>query len=279
MNKQKLPLLVTPQAVHDTEGDSSIVRVYVGPLETYATAHLPGATHIDYSSLLRAGPPGGLLPEMAQLAEALGQAGITPAHHVVAYDDSGNGRAARLIWTLDCLGHPATSLLNGGLPAWMDDGLPIATGAETRSKASVPYPAALKNPSLLADFETVFNALDNDAFQVLDARTPAEHAGVDVRAARGGHIPGAINLDWTALWDANNACRLQPIETLRQLHEERGIDPNKTVFVHCQTHHRSALSYVVLKALGYPNISAYAGSWAEWGNHPDAPIASAEPQT
>ncbi|MBS3785672.1 MAG: sulfurtransferase [Gammaproteobacteria bacterium] len=275
MRTQKLPLLVTPQAVHATQDDPAIIRVYVGPLETYASAHLPGATQVEYAALLREGPPGGLLPNMEQLADVLGQAGITPAHHVVAYDDSGNGRAARLIWTLDCLGHTAHSLLNGGLPAWLDDSLPVVSGIASANTAP-PYPAEIKNPQLLSDIETLVQHLDDDQLQVLDARTPAEHAGLDVRAARGGHIPGAINLDWTMLWDQDNACRLKPLPELQQLHEERGIDPAKKVVVHCQTHHRSALSYVVLKALGYPEVSAYAGSWAEWGNHPTAPIASAE---
>ena len=276
MSTQKLSLLVTPQAVHATQDDPTIIRVYVGPLETYASAHLPGATQIEYAALLREGPPGGLLPNMDQLAEVLGQAGITPAHHVVAYDDSGNGRAARLIWTLDCLGHTAHSLLNGGLPAWLDDGLPVASGIASADTAAPPYPAEIKNSQLLSNFETLLQHLDDDQLQVLDARTPAEHAGLDVRTARGGHIPGAINLDWTMLWDQNNACRLKPLPELQQLHEDRGIDPAKKVVVHCQTHHRSALSYVVLKALGYPEVSAYAGSWAEWGNHPTAPIVSAE---
>lgn len=138
------------------------------------------------------------------------------------------------------------------------------------------YPATLENPDLLIEYADLVNHVDDDQLQVVDARTPAEHAGVDVRAARGGHIPGAINLDWTLLWDPQNACRLKPLPELQVLHEQRGIDPNKKQVVHCQTHHRSALSYVVLKALGYPSISAYPGSWAEWGNHPSAPIASAE---
>ncbi len=276
MSTQKLPLLATPQAVHATQDDPSIIRVYVGPLETYTSAHLPGATQIEYEALLREGPPGGLLPSMEQLSAVLGQAGITPAHHVVAYDDSGNGRAARLIWTLDCLGHTGSSLLNGGLPAWVDEGLPVASGSHQLSHPAEPYPATLQNSRVLIDFAELISRLDDDQLQVLDARTVAEHAGVDIRTARGGHIPGAINLDWTMLWDPQNACRLKPLEELQQLHEARGIEPDKQVVVHCQTHHRSALSYVVLRALGYPHVSAYAGSWAEWGNHPDAPIASAE---
>jgi thiosulfate/3-mercaptopyruvate sulfurtransferase len=44
------------------------------------------------------------------------------------------------------------------------------------------------------------------------------------------------------------------------------------VITHCQTHHRSGFTYLVAKSLGYPRVKGYAGSWGEWGNHPDTPV-------
>ena len=51
-----------------------------------------------------------------------------------------------------------------------------------------------------------------------------------------------------------------------------GISPDKELITHCQTHHRSGFTYLVAKALGYPRVKAYAGSWGEWGNHPDTQV-------
>ncbi|WP_455219340.1 sulfurtransferase [Kaarinaea lacus] len=46
----------------------------------------------------------------------------------------------------------------------------------------------------------------------------------------------------------------------------------KTTIVYCQTHHRSALTYIALKHLGFSDIKGYPGSWSEWGNSTDTPV-------
>ncbi len=88
--------------------------------------------------------------------------------------------------------------------------------------------------------------------------------------ARGGHIPGAINFEWTAGMDRERQLRIR--EDLAAELERLGITRDKEIITHCQTHHRSGFTYLAAKALGYPRVKAYAGSWGEWGNHPDTPI-------
>ena len=91
-------------------------------------------------------------------------------------------------------------------------------------------------------------------------------------AQRGGHIPGAINLDWLELIDRDNQMRLKDLTELQARLNELGITADKTVITHCQTHHRSGLSYLLMKILGYPHIKGYHGSWGEWGNSETTPI-------
>ncbi|MNC70444.1 Thiosulfate sulfurtransferase [compost metagenome] len=91
-------------------------------------------------------------------------------------------------------------------------------------------------------------------------------------AARGGHIPGAVNLEWTDCQDRDRALRLR--EDLREMLAAHGITPEREIVTHCQTHRRSGFTYMAMRALGYPNLKAYAGSWSEWGNHPDTPVES-----
>jgi thiosulfate/3-mercaptopyruvate sulfurtransferase len=93
-----------------------------------------------------------------------------------------------------------------------------------------------------------------------------------VLAQRGGHIPGAINLDWLELIDSNNHMRLKDLSSLQVKLNELGITADKMIITHCQTHHRSGLSYLLMKILGYPHIKGYHGSWGEWGNSDATPI-------
>jgi len=88
-------------------------------------------------------------------------------------------------------------------------------------------------------------------------------------AAKNGHIPGAINAEWTSLMDRNNSLRIR--KDAKEYLASLGLTSDKSIVTHCQSHHRSGFTYLVGKALGF-NIRAYHGSWSEWGNHPNTPV-------
>ena len=268
-----LPLLIEPEQLQPCLADPAILIVDLcDPARYTTTGHIPGAVHLDYADLVWAEPPAmGLLPDEAHLSEVLSRLGLTPDRQVVAYDDEGNGRAGRLLWTLAALGHERVALLNGGIHAW------DAAGGSLEAGLRHPPPSAYharfdEPPTVVADKDYLLARLGQPDLALLDTRTPAEFAGLDQRAARGGHIPGAVNLNWTDAMDPQRQLRLQPDPVLRKLLERRGVTPDKEVIVYCQTHHRSAHTYWVLRYLGYPRVRGYPGAWSEWGNDPGLPV-------
>ena len=123
---ERLPLLLDPADLAGMLGQrDDVLLVDLSKPENHVQYHIPGAVHLDYGRIIRMDRPVmGLLPEVHELEQVLGAIGIGPDTHVVAFDDEGGGKAGRLLWTLDCLGHDRYSLLDGGLVAWANEGHP-----------------------------------------------------------------------------------------------------------------------------------------------------------
>ncbi|MCC5857609.1 MAG: sulfurtransferase [Ectothiorhodospiraceae bacterium] len=267
-----LPLLIEPDELEPLLGTPGLLILDLCDEEQYRRAHVPGAVHMEFSRLVRQDPPAmGLLPTEQALEALFSEVGLTPDTHIVAYDNTGGGRAGRLLWTLDVVGHPAYSMLNGGLPAWAEEGHPLErTVNRPRPGHYTVRMAPL--PDSRADMAYVQHRLGAEDVCILDARSAAEYRGEDIRAARGGHIPGAVNLDWMQLRDPEAHGRLRPAGELMEMLERIGATPDKEIITHCQTHHRSSLTWVALRALGYQRVRGYDGSWSEWGNDAGVPV-------
>ncbi len=265
------PWVIDTSALEKQLGDQGILVVDMTSPATYAQVHVPGAVFLNYADVVQHAPPVmGMLPDSEQFSQALSHAGITPDTYVVAYDDEGGGKAARFMWTLDVIGHKKMSLLDGGIHAWLKDNKPRSTEAPNVEKSH--YPVSFNHSAATTNAEAIMENLSKDNFRVLDTRSRNEFSGADKRAARVGHIPGAVNLDWLDIKSPENAQRLKPAKEIEQMLADLGLSPEQEIVTHCHSHHRSALTYVALKSLGYHNIKGYPGSWSDWGNRDDTPI-------
>ena len=267
-----LPLLIEAEQLAEiiAAGDSKLLILDTSSADNYRQHHVPGAVHIE-PKLLQCGtaPVPGKLPSTEQLSALFSRVGLTADTHVIAYDDEGGGWAGRLIWTLDVLGHRRSSYLNGGLYTWVNEGHPTET---TNNPGSPSDFNAVVDSCVIAEIEDILPNLGRNNFAIWDARSAGEYDGSRVMAQRGGHIPGAVNLDWVNLMDRQRNMRLVDLESLQQQLNTLGLSKDKQIVTHCQTHHRSGLSYLAMKILGYTDIKAYHGSWSEWGNRKDTPI-------
>jgi thiosulfate/3-mercaptopyruvate sulfurtransferase len=265
-----VPVILQAEALQRLLGQPDVIVVDLSGEAAYERQHIPGAVNVDATLLGSSRPPVmGLLPAEDVLSRLLSGAGITPSSHVVAYDSENGLKASRFLWTLDVIGHERFSLLDGGLAAWLDAG--FAVDDEIPRPADSDYPVRYGD-SRTTDKDYIRSHLDDAGVVVLDARTPAEYRGMDRRALRAGHIPGAVNVDWSLALCGGGDLRLRPADELRALYAGAGVTPDREVIVHCHTHQRSSHTYLVLKSLGYPRVKGYPGSWSDWGNDPDMPI-------
>ena len=187
-------------------------------------------------------------------ADLLGEAGITPADTIVAYDDTHGVFAARLLVTAELYGHDPAKLhlLDGDYSVWNRT---EPTTTDVPDPDTVPYSAAFDPDGPLVDRAAIEAALDDPDAVIVDTREAHEYEA--------GHIPGAVRLDWRELVDAD-ARTVRPETELRALLEERGVRPGARVVLYCNTARRISHTYTVLRALGYHDVDFYEGSLTEW---------------
>lgn len=254
-------------ALHLNERNLRIVDVR-NSQEQFAAGHIPGAIHLAVNQIrLALKEPGFTIPPDYEIEEILGQLGITGETMVVAYDDQGGLNASRLFFTLDYIGHGKMALLNGGLTKWVAEGR--ALSKEVPQVATTVY-RIHPDTRRVSSARWIVANLGKPNLSLVDSRSPKEFRGEDVRAKRGGHIPGAANIEWTQNLTADKT--FKSADELLNLYEKAGVTKDKTTVTYCQTMHRSSLSYFVLRLLAYPDVRGYDRSWSEWGNDPSLPL-------
>ncbi len=243
--------------------------------EHYLGGHLPGAVFVDLATELATPgtPERGRhpLPTDAEFQETARRWGINNGDVVVAYDNSGNMAAARLWWMLRNAGFQDVYLLDGGLAAWRDAGLPLDTGPVEAAVGRVSLrvsPAGGMMPSIgaaaAADWPTTGVLLDARAGE----RYRGEFEPVDPRA---GHIPGARSAPTTE--NVDGAGHFLPADELRRRFEDLGVRDDVPVAVYCGSGVTAAHEVAALEIAGF-RAALYPGSFSEWSNNPALPVAT-----
>ena len=272
-----LGLLIDAEDLVPYLGHEKLRIIDLSRRSVYEQLHIPHAIHFKPNLLVRQDEQAmGLLPDQAGLEALIRHLNISPEHHVVVYDDEGGAWAGRLIWNLHCLGFERTSLLNGGIHAWLGAGL------VTSSKVDPIIPVAqlvavnlAKKDQYQIEYEQLLEKVQQNTIQVWDCRTEDEYTGLRLAARRGGHIPTARHFEWSTALNRENHLKLHSLERTQQRLEQLGFNLHEPVVVYCQSHHRSGLAYILGRLLGW-NIQAYDGAWSEWGNRLDSPIITGE---
>lgn len=239
----------------------------------FEQAHVPGAQFFDIEDVAdqeTALPH--MLPTAGRFARLVGALGIGNDDRVVVYDQKGIFSAPRAWWMFRLFGHDPVAVLDGGLPAWREAGMQMASGAppDARPVAFVPRYRAGRVRGL-GDMQQNLSAR---AELVLDARPAGRFAGTDPEPRPGlpsGHIPGSVSLPATSL--LRNGRTMLPEDELRARFAAAGVDGGRPVVTSCGSGVSAAVLTFGLHLAGLPEGALYDGSWSEWASHPGAPRA------
>jgi thiosulfate/3-mercaptopyruvate sulfurtransferase len=238
----------------------------------FLKSHIQGAGYFDIDEI--ADPDTDLphmVPTPGRFAKLMAALGVGNGSRIVFYDQKGLASAARGWWLMGLFGHDQAAVLDGGLPKWLREGRPVASGP-----AATPTSASFLPEFRATRLRGVGDVMRNVAAQselVLDARAAGRFTGAtpEPRAGmRSGHIPGSENVPYTDLLNPDGTFR--SVTDIKSRFAKAGVDGSLPVVTSCGSGVTACILTLGLRLAGLPEGAVYDGSWTEWGGRSDTPV-------
>lgn len=266
-------LLLTAEAFQkEAQLPNTLVIDTRSSFEAWKDGHIPGSVYFHARRDLedKTHPVEHFLVGPDAFQDHMQALGLNNNTRVLIYDEGNVLGSARLFYALEYFGFEGTvSVLNGGFSAWKAAELPVSTLVEDEPisvDGAVGTFTSRVQENLQCDLAYVRGVEPGSNRIIFDARSADEYEGTDVRAAKGGHIPGAVNLEWSQVLVEGDVPYFKSFERIDSLYTSLGITRDKEVIPHCHTNVRGSHAYFTLRLMGFDSIKPYEGSWSEFGN-------------
>ena len=238
----------------------------------YLQEHIPGAIFFDIDEIAdtKSSLPH-MLPPPEKFSSRMRSLGIGDGTRVVVYDSKGIFSAPRVWWTFRVMGHDDVTVLNGGLPKWKREGLPLESG-EPRLRSTRHF-TSRRNADLVRDVSDMRSLIKDRHAEIVDARSAARFAGREPEPRPGlrpGHIPGSHNVPYGKVLNQDGT--LKSPDELEALFTRSGVDLTKPVVTSCGSGITASVLALALATIGHRRTAVYDGSWAEWGADQSLPV-------
>lgn len=245
---------------------------YVGAPDEYAAGHVPGSVFVDWTQdiidpdnpvKVQIAPP-------ALFAEAMAVRGIGDDTDVVIVDHSGGHFATRLWWALRYYGHDRAAVLDGGFKKWQREGRPLSTATPTPARATF---TPRTRPEIRVEVDEVAKLTEDLGGNLLvDVRDNPTYRGDVFRGARAGHIKNAVNIPSKSL--VNDDGTWKSLNEQAEILAEGGVQPGQRVVAYCNGGVTATALLFALHRTGHDEFANYDGSWNEWSEREDLPVAT-----
>jgi thiosulfate/3-mercaptopyruvate sulfurtransferase len=238
----------------------------------YLEEHIQGAIFFDIDEIADTkNKLPHMLPPPEKFSSRMRSMGIGDGSRIVVYDSTGIYSAARVWWTFRVMGVEDVTVLNGGLPKWKREGLPLESG-EPRPRSARHF-TSRRNADLVRDVFDMKALLKDHSAEIVDARAAERFAGRAPEprpGLRSGHIPGAHNLPYGQVLKRDGTLK-NPAE-LEALFTKAGVDLSKPVVASCGSGITASVLALALAEIGHRRTAVYDGSWSEWGADQSLPV-------
>ena len=242
------------------------------PKKEFEKSHIPGSQFFDIDLISdKNNSLPHMIPDSQTFESHARRLGINNSDQIIIYDGIGLQSSARVWWTFKLFGHTKVGILNGGLPKWLSENLPVEKKINTRDRSD--YKSNF-NKKLIRNYEAVLENITSKKEQLIDARSKARFLGTEPEPRENlisGHIPGSLNLPFQELILQSNKT-IKNSEEIKKIFKDYGITFEKPIVTTCGSGITASILAYCLHLIGFDNFSVYDGSWAEWGSTENSPI-------